>query len=260
MTWIALFDESGTNGQSPLIYMGCVLARGDQWKGFNADWKQVLDDYGVPYAHGSEMLHRKGPYKDWDSGRVNEFGFKLEKLYHKHLYAGAVALMRKDDYDAQYAALIPSKMRRNTQLGVLFRAFLSFVPSFIREQLAEDEAIDFVYESGAPNKGDLESVYAEIKAEFSAIPEWSKRLGTLTFGGKGIPGLQAADLIVYGASRVEKVEHGELHSVIEQTSLVSPNKNAVDEIPHLRIPITQEVLGELKESLLLRFSQKRLSA
>jgi hypothetical protein len=121
MTWIALFDESGTNGHSPLIYMGCVLARGDQWKGFDADWKQVLDDYGVPYAHGSEMLHRKGPYKDWDSGRVNEFGFKLEKLYHKHLYAGAVALMRKDDYDAQYAALIPSKMRRNTQLGVLFR-------------------------------------------------------------------------------------------------------------------------------------------
>jgi hypothetical protein len=67
---------------------------------------------------------------------------------------------------------------------------------------------------------------------------------------KKSPGCQAADLILGGAIRQERIEHGMKPSLIEHSSIADPNRPVSEEdVATYRIPVTRTVLESLRNNM-----------
>ena len=117
--------------------------------------------------------------------------------------------------------------------------------------------VDFVYEAGATNAGDIAQLYQLLKTE--APPEWRERLGTLTFVKKGqARGLELADGVSFGSLRQEREDHGSSPTLIEVSSHTMPDdaRPPADGTAPFRLPISRRILTDLKDSLLLAHGQQ----
>lgn len=258
--WIAYFDESGTHDESPIMLMGGFLAPAENWKCFEADYWQLLKINDVSFVHGTELLHRKGQYKRWKPEKINALILSVQNLINKHLAFGFVSVIRRNDYDEIYKlGEQPKKLPKDSKIGVLFRATLALLPeAVIRENKEEaiQAQINVVLESGGPNPGGIVGIFNELKSIM--LPEWDKLIGSIEFAEKKIcPGVQIADLLVYGANRQEILEHGKKPTALEHSSLVASHIPTNSDIPSFRIPITREILKGLKAELLLREEERK---
>jgi len=80
---------------------------------------------------------------------------------------------------------------------------------------------------------------------------WSHLSNTIKLETKQSPGLQAADLLVYASSRLERNDHGEPSTTIETSSHIVASGNAIPTFECVRIPITNESLKGLASDFLL---------
>jgi hypothetical protein len=180
MIWTAYFDESGTHDESPIMLMGGFLAPAEKWKCFDADYRHLLDDNGVSYIHGTELLHGKGQYRGWGPKTINALILSVQGLINKHLGFGFISVIRRNDYDEIYkSGQQPKKLPKDSKIGVLFRASLGFLPeAVIREnkEEARQAQINVVLESGGPNPGGVVGIFNELKSIM--LPGWEKLIGT----------------------------------------------------------------------------------
>ena len=240
--------------------MGGFLARADRWKSFEADYSQLLKCNGLSYVYGTELLHGKGQCKGWRPGKINDLIHSIQSLINKHLAFGFVSIIRRNDYDEVYkSGTQPKKLPKDSKIGVLFRASLALLPEAVicegREE-ARQAQINVVLESGGPNPGGIVSIFNELKSIMS--PEWDALIGTLAFAEKKkCPGVQVADLLIYGAYRQEIQEHGKTSTVLEQSSLIVHQIPDGPDIPSFRIPISRKILTSLKDELLLREEERK---
>jgi hypothetical protein len=260
MIWTAYFDESGTHDESPIMLMGGFVAPAENWKCFNVGYWQLLDFNGVAYLHGTELHHGKGQYRGWSPEKINALILSVQNLINKHLAFGFVSVIRRNDYDEIYkSGEQPKKLAKDSKIGVLFRASLGLLPEAViraNKEEARQAQIDVVLESGGPNPGGVVGIFNELKSII--LPGWDKLIGTVEFAKKKTcPGVQVADLLIYGAYRQEIQEHGKTPTALEHSSLIANQIPESSDIPSFRIPITREILESLKGGLLLREEERK---
>ena len=258
MIWTAYLDESGTHDDSPIMLMGGFLGNTEQWERFNDEWRSLLKTSGVSYCHGTELVHGKKQFKDWPFPKRKAFQDEANRIMLGHLELSVTAVIRKDDYDAIYKATPnPSKLRKDTKFGVLFRGCLWAVLGAVTEDLerAKQFTVNFVLEDGAKNSADALRLFDLAKS--NTLPEWSHLLGTIKLETKQSPGLQAADLLVYASSRIEQTDHGNLPSNTETSSHILGPGDAIPAFKCFRIPITRDMLESLRLDFLLPPEQWR---
>jgi Protein of unknown function (DUF3800) len=252
MIWTAYLDESGTHDDSPIMLMGGFLGNTEQWGRFNNEWRLLLETSGISYCHGTELVHGKKQFKGWPFHKRRAFQDEANRIMLGYLELGVTAIVRKDDYDAIYKATAnPSKLRKDTNFGVLFRGCLWAVLGAVTEDLerARQFTVNFVLEDGAKNSADALRLFDLAKSNIA--PKWSHLLGTIKLETKQSPGLQAADLLVYASSRIEQNDHGKPSTTIETSSHIVASGNAIPAFKCLRIPITKDSLKGLASDFLL---------
>jgi hypothetical protein len=170
-----------------------------------------------------------------------------------HLQLGVTAVIRQNDYENVYKSQRnPRKLRKDTKYGVLFRGCLLVVEgAVVRLWLpTKDLTLNFVLESGHKNSADVPRLFELPKKEH--LPQWAHLLGTLTFADKTSCGLQAADLLVYYASRLERRNHAGAPTEIEKSPYVrSEAESGRPVFTEYRMPVTQESLKRLAADFLL---------
>lgn len=145
----------------------------------------------------------------------------------------------------------PEKVRKDTKYTVLFRGCLLRIESEVvqREQPSEDLTLNVVLEEGAKNAGDALRFFELAKKEH--LPGWEHLLGTMTLGDKTLYGLQAADLLVSGAYKLERMNHRHKPTDIEQSPHVLPSgETGGAGFKEYRMPITKETLSNLAADFL----------
>lgn len=237
------------------------MAPAENWKCFETDYWQLLKFNELSFLHGTELLHRKGQYKEWKPEKINALIFSVRSLINKHLTFGFVSVIRRNDYDQIYkSGEQPKKLPKDSKIGVLFRASLALLPEAViceNKDEAMQAQINVVLESGGPNPGGIVGIFNELKSIM--LPEWDKLIGSIEFAEKKTcPGVQIADLLIYGANRQEILEHGKRPTVLEHSSLVANHLPESPGIPSFRIPITREILKCLKAELLLREEERKI--
>lgn len=170
-----------------------------------------------------DLIHKKRQFKGWDNNRHNDFVLAAREIINKYIGSGFVAIVRRNDYANFYKR--PEKPQRipvDTAYGVLFRGCVSFclgVVAYSLNEKVDDEVVSFVLESGGVKPGYIKDLYGRFKTDRHADPAIRGMLGPeVRFAKKSeSPGCQAADLMLGGAIRQERTEHGVQPSRIERS-------------------------------------------
>jgi uncharacterized protein DUF3800 len=255
MIWTAYIDEADSHG-APVMAMGGFLSAETEWNGFEQRWNgTLLYSHNLTHSHTVDLVHRKNEFKGWTDTQHNEFVLGARELMNAHLNAGFVAVLRRNDYQKHYKALPkPRKPPEDSMYGVLLRACVSFILAIIAYQLndeVQDEVVHFVLEKGGTKPDYARQLFQRFKTDPLADPMLRGMLGNLGFEDKKkSPGCQAADLILGGAIRQERTEHGMKPSLIEQSSFADVTQPVSDEdVATYRIPVTRVVLESLRENM-----------
>jgi hypothetical protein len=267
-------DESGTHAESPISVMAGYVGTSVQWERFEADWRALVDRAGVKHIHAVDLFKRTKQFKGWKAEDVNALATALNAVIDAHLQVGFSIIVRDDDYNSVYkVGPGPRRLPKDTKYGVLFRACLAFVPSFIASQfinagqtsLVQKSTINLVLENGHRNAGDAQRLFKLYKAD--ALPECQQLVGTMDVSTKDSIGAQAADFLAYSVYRAECLEHGQAASTIEKSSYVSDAPLVANSYPPrpegqkgamiFRIPVGRETLQSLKDDLFAREAERR---
>jgi hypothetical protein len=248
MSWTVMIDESGTDGQSPILAMAALLAANSRWLQLESEWRKMLRHHGLDAIHCSQLRHQIG----YDDIRVAQVMTEVEAIILRHVPVSAVGVMRKDDYDHIYKPTQP--VSGGSPLGVLYRAFLSFYTAFLEGYLPEHlDQLQFIYELG-PKEGGLQAIHAGFQR--TDVPNW---FGPLTFIAKADRvALQAADSMAAGALFHERGEHAAEPSDVGVSShvIAGPSPGALSAPLSFRLPITRAIIESLRDDLLLTKGQR----
>jgi hypothetical protein len=255
MIWTAYIDEADSHA-APVMAMSGFVAIETEWDSFEQRWNDpLLYSHNLTYSHAVDLIHKKKEFRGWTNVRHNEFVLGARELMNAHLNAGFVAVMRRDDYQKHYKSLPkPRKPPEDTIYGVLFRACVSFTLAIIAYQLndeVQDQMVNFVLEKGGTKQNYARELFQRFKTDPLADPILRSMLGNLSFiDKKRSPGCQAADLMLGGAIRQERTEHGMNPSIIEQSSFADVTRPVSDEdVATYRIPVTRAVLESLRDNM-----------
>ncbi|HEV2180502.1 MAG TPA: hypothetical protein VGR59_09285, partial [Gemmatimonadaceae bacterium] len=63
----AFYDAAGQETQPELHVVACagVVATADKWRKFEAEWRDILDRFGVSEFHAKDYANRAGQFKGW---------------------------------------------------------------------------------------------------------------------------------------------------------------------------------------------------
>jgi hypothetical protein len=263
MIWTVYLDETDTHG-APVMALGGFLSTAKKWKEFDKDWIGLLSAHNLEYSHAQELVNRRGQFKGWSYRQWNEFVFGARAIMNRHLGVGFVSILRDDDYISHYKVLPkPRKWPQDTKYGVLFRACVSFSLSIVdyeHKGKTRKEVVNFVLENGGVKPGYARQIYGRFKNDPLADKDFAAMLGpVLGFADKKeSPGCQAADLMLMGAIRQERTEHGVQPSDIERSSFADPKKPInMEDVATFRIPTTKEVLRSLRENMFVQEAARR---
>jgi hypothetical protein len=201
------------------------------------------------------LVHKKKEFKGWTNAQHNEFVLGARELMNTYLNAGFVAVLRRDDYQKHYRALPkPRKPPEDSIYGVLLRACVSFSLAIIVYELNDEvqhHVVNFCLEKGGTKDNHAGQLFQQFKTDPLADPIFRGMLGNLILvHKKKSPGCQAADLMLGGAIRNERIEHGMKPSLIEQSSIADPNRPVSEEdVATYRIPVTRAVLKSLRDNM-----------
>ena len=156
MRWTCYLDESGTHAASPILVMGAAVATESQWQIFDRQWEAVLSREQLPYIHYVDFVGRRKKYRKYSTPDIERIGAELAHIAITTAPVTVSSILRFDDYRSIYKVEETLRFNPSSPLGILFRATASVLPSYIVEAGLDDRPeIDFVYEAGAPNEGDI---------------------------------------------------------------------------------------------------------
>jgi hypothetical protein len=239
-------DESGTHDGSPVMVLAGQVAKLGQWVDFDARWRRLLKREGVEYFHAKEFRSRSGPFAGWSPERSERFLRRAEKIISKFTFCGFTTVLDPRDYQQVYrAAKKPKRFKNDSKYGLCFRLVLLELPRLIQRSLNRDDLeINFVLELGDPGSGDAVVIFEDAKRD--APEELSRLLGVLSYGEKRIfPGLQAADLIAFGAFRREQRSPDDVISLPKGYTVQGSKGEANYHPPVFKFPFTAAVINEL---------------
>jgi len=190
------------------IFGGAVVAgfvsTVEQWSLWEGDWNKVLHTFEVPYFHRKEFellkdgSLPKGAFRDeqWkDEGRRRDFVYALAHTLKTWASGTVGAYMPKQMY--RDALLVSESDKTFNPYAECGRQCALFTKAFVRETLASDLPIVYVFEDGDKGKGQLFDMMkrSELPSPVFKRPRFNPKKTELDKLDPPIIALQAADLL-----------------------------------------------------------------
>lgn len=192
------FDDSGSDGESPIISVGGYAASTDAWEAFEDRVKPIFDAANVAVLHATEMNGSKGAFKGWPLAKKQAF---VQSLYNefeprRHLGVG---------FSVTKAAYREAKKRENANHQISAYGFCleAIYNILIKHESAgpyiREHGASIFVESGHPNSGDVERNYHALSKKY---PEFSEYFRQLAFIDKrSCRAIQMADFFAFNFRR-----------------------------------------------------------
>jgi hypothetical protein len=94
----AYFDESGTDLKSPVTCVAGYLFTEEQGFRFDAEWRAVLDSFGIQYFHISECAHGVGQFQGKPKQECIEIETRLIGIIKRRAQIGIVVSVERGVY------------------------------------------------------------------------------------------------------------------------------------------------------------------
>jgi hypothetical protein len=103
----AYFDGSGSPDDTVAVAVAGFVATVRQWKEFERNWKDCLNDFGVSALHMRDFAHSRGEFTEWkgDENRRRRFLGRLISIIQvrvQHSFASVVRMDESRKVDTKY--------------------------------------------------------------------------------------------------------------------------------------------------------------
>lgn len=189
----AYFDESGTHSNSPVTVVAGYIATNEQWSEFEREWKEVMQNAGIPFFHMSKFESRQGEYKNWNSDKRIRIQERLIGIIKRRVRIGFASAIRLSDYSEVMDGR--DRILYGSPYAFCLISCMKLVAAWA-DKYEHQEPIVYVFESGAGCDGEIGAIFSRSFSKESVRSRY--RVGDLAFGDKrGIVQLQAADILAY---------------------------------------------------------------
>jgi hypothetical protein len=187
-------DESYSHPPAPLVYtIAGYVSESYRWSRFEREWQKVLDAEGIEFFHMKDYAHKRGAYADWTDKKRIKFLRTLQHIIKSNTEKDfAISLVVED-----YNKLIPP----NTQIWIGFGEPHVFVVIGCMKDIGKwqkskhiNKPVHYIFEKGSGYDSMLKRVFEGLDGEqikFYRVND------TVTFAGKNVLPLQAADMLAY---------------------------------------------------------------
>jgi hypothetical protein len=243
------------------VTLAALAGAPEQWKPFEAAWKENLDSHGAKWLHTSDAVAGNTPFsrdEGWNKKRIDAFVLDCAKIAGKHLIRPIT------EYDPGRTGLFPYTVTINLKDYVRARRDVATVPPSADEILAA-EAVnacfvfgrDFtaakhyslVFDQNEPFRGHVLDRQRSPKFR-KAFPMAAKIVSNTEADARFVPALQVADLFAYCYSH--KRDTG-TQRIWQRRILSFPSKEAYADYPNLIRPRT-EIVSAIKS---MRFPRRK---
>jgi hypothetical protein len=196
----AYFDESGTDGRSPIVAVGGYISTQQLWHEFQCEWKQFLTDEGLSIFHTADLLSRQGKFTaeaGWPKERVTGVMEKADSFIAKHVLFGIVSYTHIEECEKAFPLKDENGTRKKYSAEYLFSGVQMIwgINQWAREN-GFTEPIKYVFEDGATGKGYLADAVSAARRDLNNQDR--SLIGGVSFEDKNaVPQLQAADKLTH---------------------------------------------------------------
>jgi hypothetical protein len=188
----AFFDDSGTHDGAPVVIVGGVVGKDEQWDLFNDLWRSVIAKRSLPYFHTTKFkVAKDAPYSTLCDAEKTTL---LDQLLLT-LRARASLVVSSAISASSYDAVLTQEQKLRYGDPFHLAAQLCWLGIKLWADKHEyNDPIPFVIEGGTKREKGLQVVFDKLLAN----PKMKAllRLDSLTLGTKEkFPALQAADII-----------------------------------------------------------------
>jgi hypothetical protein len=194
------FDDSGTDGGTPVAVAACYVAAKEQWDEFTRNWNEVSEKEGFDCFHMADFVAKPEsghkPFCDWDVEKKTRVYNKLASIINTRVRKGFALAVPKNAFDMyvfpefkeQYAA-DHYTWAVKAALGVLERW---------RRQYGITVPMQYVFDRGSRGERQIKSVWDESVLHEGAEYKYGIVPSGVMFQDKTIfKPLQAADILAW---------------------------------------------------------------
>jgi hypothetical protein len=231
-------DESGTDGQGPLVSMGGLVSTPERWAQLDDAWRATLNDPRfrssitggpLPEAKYSDCRSRRkrSHYEGWTLEQVEEFLADLARHICDHASFGVGSSVYLPDYNR----IIADPARNPGAMADPYRWVMQSCLEAITnaQELSPFGMVLCEFDAGHPKPGLTERYFLALTDNPEAVITGRRRIVPKYSSAQSInlPALQAADILVGG------LRWG------TRTYLASPDRVAVDvdSVPKIQIEL-----------------------
>jgi hypothetical protein len=188
----AYLDDSGTHAASNAVVCAGFISDAVRWKAFNREWPRALRKaHFRGIVRATELENRKGAFAGWDVERQHLFYQQICPLInHRIIVPVGNSVIRAD-----WRAVMPEDLRRvaGDEFGWCVYETIKDAARWARKTGYKGK-IAYVLEAGTPGMAQARLVIDDLIASENRDYYQIESCTTLP---KGVPPLQAADLLAY---------------------------------------------------------------
>lgn len=199
----AYLDVSGsvsdmTMKGRPVLAVGAVLAKCEQWERFRVDWNQILRQHGVTVAHHKDFAAEQGEYKVWPEAKRRRYIVQTTSTIRVRALKGYATTLFLRDYDR-----VARELEKDFSPLIYAAVWVMKYLDKWRQNFMPEEEIAYIFESGDEHDWEFKRIDEMLRASDKA-DHGMGGMRTLTLMDKRAPGaepLQAADMLAWEAAK-----------------------------------------------------------
>lgn len=220
---IAYFDESGTDGRSPIVAVAGYLSTSELWDAFQIEWEKFLFNNNIEVFHATDLINGYGEFtieKGWSKKRAGSALRIADNIIEKHVLYGVATYTTIVECEKVFPLKDKNGRRRKFSAEYLISGVMAVnLITNWAEKKGFSNSIKLVFENGANGKGYLHDATKPFKE--NKKPR-ENLIGKMTFEDKKeVPQLHAADRLVhYSCQSINKFLRDENSADTEFKSLL----------------------------------------
>jgi|SRR5579872_38059 len=193
------FDDSGTDGGTPVAVAACYVAHKTQWDEFVKNWDRVMADEGFDMFHMAEFVAKPEmghePFCRWDKSKKDRVYAKLASIINTRTRTGFAIAVPKKPFD-EY---VFDEFREYAQNHYVFcvKSVMGIIDTW-RQKYKITQPMQYVFESGTVGQKQIAEVWDDRLRHEGAEEKYGFAPDGVLFENKRLfKPLQAADILAW---------------------------------------------------------------
>jgi Protein of unknown function (DUF3800) len=194
------FDDSGTDGMTPVAVAACYLSSKSQWDQFVRNWDEVRTQEGFDEFHMAHFVAKTGaghkPFCDWSNEKKDRVYARLASIINCRVHKGFAIAVPKRPFDDYAFAEFKAECAKDHYTWAV-KSVIGLIENY-RKKFAITVPMQYVFDRGSLGQTQIEAVWKNCNLHDGSGEKYGIVPERVMFQDKAIfKPLQAADILAW---------------------------------------------------------------